>query len=86
MIYYVPLYSIYADVAEDEDILEFYAFREFFLNIGKLVTYGLALFFILNYSVRTGFMAAFLYATISTLGITGYVKWIEEEDEEKREN
>ncbi|QKQ98952.1 MFS transporter [Candidatus Nanohaloarchaea archaeon] len=84
MMYYVPLYSIYADVAEDEDILEFYAFREFFLNIGKLVTYGIATFFVLNYSVRTGFMAAFVYATVATVGIVGYVSWIEEEDEERK--
>lgn len=86
MIYYVPLYSIYADVAEDEDILEFYAFREFFLNVGKILTYGLTAYVVLNYSVRTGFMAAFVYATVAVVGITGYVRWIEEEDEKKRED
>lgn len=85
MIYYVPLYSIYADVAEDEDILEFYAFREFFLNIGKLITYGIALYFGLRYSLRSGFVAAFIYAGLATVLIAGYSKWVEKEDEEKRE-
>ncbi len=82
MVYYVPLYSIYADVAEDEDILEFYALRDFFLNIGKmlvyLVAFGASMYF---GSFKQGIATAFVYTGFCTLALVGYSRWLKEEDE-----
>lgn len=83
MLYYVPLYSIYADVAEAEDVLEFYALRDFFLNIGKLLAYCVAIagtFY--TGSVRTGISIAFVYTGMCSLALIGYSKWLRYEDNE----
>lgn len=81
MVYYVPLYSIYADIAEDEDILEFYALRDIFLNIGKLILYAIVLgVSIYTDSFKQGLSAGFLYTGLCTFGLLGYSKWLKEED------
>jgi len=81
MIYYVPLYSIYADVAEDEDVLEFFAFREIFLNLGKFLVVAIASLgiFILE-SDSVGFQIAFVIAGLSTATISLYAGWLEDEE------
>ncbi len=76
MVYYVPLYSTMADWAEDEDVLEFYAFREVFLCIGRIATYGLALYVALNYSLAAGLKASFLLAAGAALLLSLYSRWI----------
>jgi predicted MFS family arabinose efflux permease len=81
MVYYVPLYSIYADIAEDEDVLEFYALRDFFLNIGKMLLYVVAFgVSIYTGSFKQGMMAGFAYTGLCTLALVGYSKWLKEED------
>ncbi len=82
MVYYVPLYSIYADIAEDEDILEFYALRDFFLNIGKLMAYLVAFAASMYFgSFKQGIATAFVYTGLCTLALVGYSQWLKEEDE-----
>lgn len=80
MVYYVPLYSIYADVAEDEDVLEFFAFREIFLNLGKLLVIGIsgAAIFLLE-AEHLGFQIAFVMAGIATMSVSLYANWLENE-------
>lgn len=77
MVYNVPLYSILADYAEDEDVLEFYAFREVFLCIGRVGIYLLALFIGLNYSLEAGFRTAFYVAGFTTLLMAVYARWLD---------
>ncbi|MFB6292378.1 MAG: MFS transporter [Candidatus Nanohaloarchaea archaeon] len=76
MVYYVPLYSTMADWAEDEDVLEFYAFREVFLCIGRIATYGLALYVALAYSIAAGLKAAFMLAAGAATLLALYSRWI----------
>ena len=85
MIYYVPIYSIYANVAEDEDVLEFYAFREGLLNVGKFVTVILAYLLITFTGKRTGFIGVFLFAALATALISRYAGWLEKDEVEKHE-
>ncbi|PSH00865.1 MAG: hypothetical protein BRC30_01280 [Nanohaloarchaea archaeon SW_7_46_7] len=81
MVYFVPLYSIYADIAEDEDVLEFYALRDFFLNIGKLLTYVVAAVASIYFgSFKQGIATAFVYTGFCTMILLGYSKWLKEED------
>jgi YQGE family putative transporter len=88
MIYYVPIYSIYANVAEDEDLLEFYAFREFLLNIGKLLSIVLCFGMIHFFGIRKGFIGVFLFTAFTTAIVSRYARWLEKDEiehEEKRE-
>ncbi|MFB6190560.1 MAG: hypothetical protein ABEJ91_03225 [Candidatus Nanohaloarchaea archaeon] len=62
MVYYVPLFSRLADAAEDEDVLEFYAFREFCLGLGKVAALAVAFFFALETSLATGLRVSFYFA------------------------
>lgn len=80
MVYYIPLYSKIAEWAEDEDVLEFYAFREVFLGIGKVVVLCIAIFVALNYSLYLGFRAAFFATAAAGLAMAFYSKWIETVD------
>lgn len=67
MVFYVPLYSSLADMAEDEDVLEFYAFRELMLGVGKLIALVPALYFAVNLSINAGLKASFAVAGISCI-------------------
>lgn len=78
MLYYVPLFSGLADQAEEEDILEFYAFREFFLATGRLLVYGLVVFVALSSSTAAGFKAAFYVTGAATLLLPFFTRVIEE--------
>lgn len=73
MVFYVPFYSSLADLAEDEDILEFYAFRELMLGIGKLVALIPAFYFALNTSMMAGLKVSFAAAGISCLFLLLYL-------------
>jgi len=80
MVYYIPLYSKIANWAEDEDILEFYAFREIFLGIGKIIVVSLLIFATFTYSMTVGFKLAFSLTAVAALLITAYANWIEKVD------
>jgi MFS family permease len=67
MVFYIPFYSSLADMAEDEDVLEFYAFRELMLGVGKLLAVLPALYFALNASIMAGLKASFAAAGVSCL-------------------
>lgn len=67
MLFYVPFYSSLADLAEDEDVLEFYAFRELMLGVGKLLALVPALYFALNASMMAGLKVSFAVAGLSCL-------------------
>lgn len=62
MMYVVPIFSFLADSAEKEDVLEFYAFREFMLNLGKISAYLIALYVIIQGDILSGFNVGFLIA------------------------
>lgn len=76
MLYFVPLFSRLADYAEDEDVLEFYAFREVFLSIGRIGILLIALSVSLTYSVETGFRVAFYVTAVTTTLLALYSRWI----------
>lgn len=67
MVYYVPLFSKYAEAAEDEDVLEFYALKKVFFKAGQLATVLVILLVGLEYGLQTGFTAAFAIAGVSSL-------------------
>lgn len=75
MIYFIPVFSDLADLAEEEDILEFYAFREVFLALGRIVTLILGI-----YLIRTSALGAlrttFHMAAAATFLITFYAGWL----------
>lgn len=76
MVYYIPLYSSLADMAEDEDVLEFYGFREVCLGVGKIAGFGTALLIGLAYTPVVGFKASFYLAAVSVALLTFYARWI----------
>lgn len=74
MVYYVPVYSFLADRAEDREILEFYAFREVFLGIGRIFTFGLALVASWHYGIVSALKLTFFMTAVATLLIAVYTK------------
>ncbi|MFB6075821.1 MAG: MFS transporter [Candidatus Aenigmatarchaeota archaeon] len=80
MVYYIPLYSKIAEWAKDEDVLEFYAFREVFIGIGKVSIVLSSMIFAFYYSMSIGFKMTFYIASIAALLIAFYSKWIERTD------
>lgn len=78
MLYYVPIYSNLADAAEDEDVLEFYAFREVILGFSRVVFYGFTLFVFLNYGLETAFRVSFYVTGVATALIYFADKMIQE--------
>ncbi len=77
MLYYIPLYSRLANASEKEDVLEFYAFREVTLGIGKLAILVMALLVALNFSILEGLKAAILLAAVSEALIPLVIRRIE---------
>jgi hypothetical protein len=66
MLYYVPIYSKLADAAEDEDVLEFYAFREVVLGFSRVTLYGFTLLIFLSYGVETALRYTFYLTAAAT--------------------
>ena len=66
ILYYLPIYSKLADAAEDEDVLEFYAFREVILGISKVSFYLLILYLFFNYGLETAFRTGFYVTGFAT--------------------
>ncbi|QKQ98951.1 hypothetical protein GKQ38_05570 [Candidatus Nanohaloarchaea archaeon] len=75
MIYFIPVFSDLTDLAEKEDVLEFYAFREIFLGIGRVATLIVGLYLI-NGSQLTALRTTFHIAAAATLLITFYAGWL----------
>lgn len=74
MVYYVPVYSFLADRAEDKEVLEFYAFRELFLGVGRIFTFGLAWIASWYYGIVSGLKLAFFMTAIATILIAFYTR------------
>lgn len=74
MVYYVPVYSFLADRAEDEEVLEFYAFRELFLGIGKISAFVLALVGSWYYGIVPALKLTFFMTAVATLLIVFYTR------------
>ncbi|WEL23792.1 hypothetical protein [Candidatus Nanohalovita haloferacivicina] len=62
MMYEVPLFSDFADVAEDEDVLEFYTVKRIIFKAGQITTIGLITGIGLHSGLKQGFQAAFILA------------------------
>ncbi|MFB6242432.1 MAG: MFS transporter [Candidatus Nanosalina sp.] len=68
-IYHVPIYSVFADRAEDEDVLEFYALRKIFVSVGNVLTVATLVGSYLFLDLRGAFTATFLPAAASTVAM-----------------
>ncbi|MFB6241553.1 MAG: hypothetical protein ABEJ36_01985 [Candidatus Nanosalina sp.] len=66
MMYYVPIYSELANAAEDEDVLEFYAFREVVLGISRFMLYGFTAYAFLTWGLGTAFRYTFYITGVAT--------------------
>lgn len=63
-IYHVPLYSRFADMAEDSDVLEFYTLRKMFVGVGNLVVVATLLGTTYLYDLEAGFNATFVVGAL----------------------
>lgn len=68
-IYHVPIYSSFADKAEDTEILEFYTLRKIFVSLGNILVVLTLTTFYLLYDLQTGFKATFFLGGLSTLAM-----------------
>ncbi len=68
----IPIYSKAMDHAEKEDILEYFAFREIALSIGRVATLLVFALFFLNLSSKIAFVAAFFFMAASMV-IVGHL-------------
>lgn len=66
MLYEVPLFSNFANVAEDEDILEFYTAKRIIFKTGQMFTVLLITLTGLEFGLKHGFQAAFVLAGITS--------------------
>lgn len=66
-VYHIPVYSSFADEAEDTEVLEFYTLRKIFVSLGNILTVGALSVFYLLYDIRTGFLASFTLGALATL-------------------
>lgn len=66
MMYYVPIYSELANAAEDEDVLEFYAFREVVLGISRVTLYGFTAYAFLTWGLEPAFRYTFYITGVAT--------------------
>ncbi len=74
MLYEVPLFSDYADLAEDEDILEFYAAKKILFKLGQLFTTAIIILIGIKHGLKSGFQASFILAGFTSLIITVWTK------------
>lgn len=73
-IYHIPVYSSFADEAEDTEILEFYALRKIFVAFGNILTVSTLILFYLIYDLRTGFIASFSLGGFATI-VMAIIYW-----------
>lgn len=74
MVYYVPVYSFLADRAEDKEILEFYAFRELTLGLGKIFIFAITWISSWYLGIVSALRLAFLITGVSTVLIALYTR------------
>lgn len=68
-IYHVPLYSRFADLAEESDVLEFYSLRKMFVGIGNILVVTTLFTFDYLYSLEAGFKAVFILGGLAMIVI-----------------
>lgn len=71
-IYHVPLYSSFADIAEDSDILEFYTLRKIFVGVGNITVISTLFLFEHLYGVERAFQAVFVLGGVAMMVIAAY--------------
>ncbi|MFB6116440.1 MAG: MFS transporter [Candidatus Nanosalina sp.] len=76
-IYHVPVYRKFADTAEDEDILEYYALRKIFVSLGNILTVATLITGYVLFNPWTGFAMTFLLAAASTLAMNLFTRKIQ---------
>lgn len=73
-IYHVPIYKKFADTAEKEDVLEFYALRKIFVSIGNILTVATLITGYFLFDLQTGFTMTFVLAAVATLSMSFFTK------------
>ncbi len=68
-IYHVPLYARFADMAENSDVLEFYALRKIFVGLGNVLVITTLFTTEYFYGIETGFKAVFLLSGLAMIVI-----------------
>lgn len=77
-VYTIPLVSIVADIAEQENILGFFSIREVFQGIGKVAVVSVTVYLILNRSMEIAFRITFYLAAISVIALALVSRKVEE--------
>lgn len=75
-IYHVPIYTKFANRAEEEDILEFYTLRKIFVSVGNILTVFTLLGSYIFFSRETAFTLTFVLAAVSTVLMSLFSKKI----------
>lgn len=68
-IYHVPLYSRFADMAEDSDVLEFYTMRKIFVGVGNVLVVSTLLIGGHVLGMETGFKMTFALGALAMMVI-----------------
>lgn len=78
MFYEVPLFSDYADLAEKEDILEFYTVKRIIFKTGQLATIAVIVGFGIINGLKQGFQAGFVLAGLTSVALTLWTRkdWV----------
>ncbi|MFQ3274938.1 MAG: hypothetical protein ACI9LV_000670 [Candidatus Nanohaloarchaea archaeon] len=69
MFYEVPLFSDYADLAEKEDVLEFYTAKRMLFKAGQLLTLAIIVGVGITTSLKQGFQTAFILAGLTSASL-----------------
>ncbi|MFQ3307964.1 MAG: MFS family permease [Candidatus Nanohaloarchaea archaeon] len=64
-IYHVPLYSQFADVAEESDVLEFYTLRKIFVGMGNILVVTTLFTGVHLFNMQTGFQMVFILGAMA---------------------
>lgn len=79
MLYFIPLFSNLSDIADDEDVIEFFAFRESVMALGRVAVLAVGAYIVVGESSLSGLKATFLAASLGMGGIALLGPWIESE-------
>lgn len=83
MLYFIPLFSNLSDIADDEDVVEFFAFRETVMALGRVAVLAVGAYIVVGTSSLAGLRATFLVAAGSMVFIALLGPWIEAERPEE---
>lgn len=79
MLYFIPVFSNLTDIADEEDVLSFFAFRESFLAVGRLLVLAVGMYIIVAGSSLAGVRATFFLAAATTAAIALFANWLQRE-------